>query len=767
VVLAPNGFIYVIGGFTDGAPFDTVEVYYPATDTWDPRASLPTATRGAAATVGLDGKIYVFGGAAASGQTTQIYDPIADSWTTGTNMPIVQWAAGAATAPNGLIYVIGGEDDPNAVQIYNPITDSWASGTPMPTERLEHAVVLGPDGLIYAIGGMDSSDVLILPVEAYDPVTDSWSTKASLPAGRCWMGVSTGLTTTYVMGGGDGSDYLSVNEEASGLDPFKIYVFGGGTEYANNDPPVYADTYVYDPVADSWSTGVAMPTARREQSAATAYQLPGVSVLYGPEKISTGGDEDTPQIAIDSQGNVHIVWVNGSNGYFLMYKMVDPDGNVLIEETNLNPCAANTSAHVRRPSMVIDSADNVHIVFHGFSQYSDFGTGEYGSRIDLRASEVIYLKVDPYLDDMNGDAADFYAITPMPETIISTDDAIRSRAPNIAIDSFGRLHVVWFDAGTSNRDWRKIHYLVMDTSGSVLVAETPITLDMYIDIDWGEPEIATDSMGNAHVTYCRLWDNGTSAANRIYDREIFYMMIDGSTGSHLIDDTCITIIDGNASVRAVVAVDSQDMVHVAWQDRRFYNLGTGEHELFYSQLDPSLDDQSGDAADPSVIRVISELLITSNDTYRTFLKNLAIDPGERVHITYKHMYGLTDPQGDDWDRGQIHYQLRDSFGTPLIPNTRLTNFDTNTAPASWWYSSGRNPAIAVTCNRVYITFNVIPDNEAYDESDIYLIILGVPPCSEAVGGEIIPIHALQLLTPYLLVLLAAGAVGILFKKRIV
>jgi N-acetylneuraminic acid mutarotase len=286
VILAPNGLIYVIGGYNISEDeVTTVEAYDPNTDTWTTKAPLLSATRGASATVGLDGLIYVFGGYNTSSvYATQIYDPLLDTWSYGADMPIAQWGAGAAAALNGKIYVIGGEDDPNATLIYDPVADSWSSGAQMPTERLEHVVVLGPDALIYAIGGMNYSDVLMLDVDAYNPDTDTWMTRAPLPSGRCWMGVTTGLSTSYVIGGGNGTEYIDVNEEAASLDPTKIYVFGGGTDYSNNAPPVYGDTYVYDPTTDAWSTGTAMPTTRREQGAIT---LPITVFPVGGEILST------------------------------------------------------------------------------------------------------------------------------------------------------------------------------------------------------------------------------------------------------------------------------------------------------------------------------------------------------------------------------------------------------------------------------------------------------------------------------------------------
>lgn len=426
-----------------------------------------------------------------------------------------------------------------------------------------------------------------------------------------------------------------------------------------------------------------------------------VSIVRGPEQISTGGDEETPQIAVDSNGNVHVVWAS-YGASFLYYKMMDPNGNVLIDETNLNPCLESNSYHVRRPSMVIDSNNNLHIVFHAFDLYTDFGEEGYGSRLVLEESEVIYIKINPYLDNRDGSPADAFTITVIPETIISTVDSIKSRAPNIAIDPYDRLHVAWFDGNSKNS--LQIHYLVMDTDGTPLFEEVTLTTGLHIDVDWGEPEIAADSNGNAHIIYCTdTWDSA---------REIYYTMVNGSSGNTLIDDTRITSDDGHSSVRAFLAVDRMNMVHVAWHDRRFYDEGTGEHEIFYSKLNPSLDDQSGDAADPNVISVISEQLVSSNDGYRSYLCHITVDSENRAHIVWVDQRYASE----NWGEGEVYYAI-----PGVVPETRITHFSGSVYPAYWWYSSGRYPDIAVTSNRVYITFNgYIPSEET---SDIYFMIL--------------------------------------------
>ena len=69
----------------------TVEMYDPDTDTWTPRADMPTPRNTSACVV--DGKIYVIGGTSDKVKsfrldTVEVYDPDTDTWAKGKNMNV-------------------------------------------------------------------------------------------------------------------------------------------------------------------------------------------------------------------------------------------------------------------------------------------------------------------------------------------------------------------------------------------------------------------------------------------------------------------------------------------------------------------------------------------------------------------------------------------------------------------------------------------------------------------------------------------------------
>ena len=204
--------IYCIGGAigfsnSTGKIFTRAhEVYDPATDTWETKASMPTARWQMQANV-VDGKIYVidFSG------TNHVYDPATDSWTT--KAPIPTGASGYASAVfDNKIYVVGGFSDgpiffSNLNQIYDPETDTWNLGTPAPS-----SVVYGDAGAttgmlapkrIYVFGVTSYIGSGAPPFfnQVYDPETDSWMEGAAIPTNRLYLGVAVVNDTLYAIGG--------------------------------------------------------------------------------------------------------------------------------------------------------------------------------------------------------------------------------------------------------------------------------------------------------------------------------------------------------------------------------------------------------------------------------------------------------------------------------------------------------------------------------------------------------------------------------------
>jgi N-acetylneuraminic acid mutarotase len=215
-----QGRIYVIGGFERTDSHGKVycssanQAYNPMTDSWENKASLPTAREQLEANV-VDGKIYLMGGRT-SGQfstvgVNEVYDPATDSWTTKASMPypVVQYASAVV---DDKIFVMGGQDEYNdpmnlaLVQIYNPATDTWSFGASMPKVVWQAAAgatsgILAPKR-IYLIGGIPEKSIDGTNLnQVYDPENDSWTVGAPMPTARFNLQVAVLNDRLYAMSG--------------------------------------------------------------------------------------------------------------------------------------------------------------------------------------------------------------------------------------------------------------------------------------------------------------------------------------------------------------------------------------------------------------------------------------------------------------------------------------------------------------------------------------------------------------------------------------
>ena len=202
VAAVVDGVLYAITGGQIRQGLPAVEVYDPAIGTWKKRAHIPIGKYTGAASV-VDGKIYVIGGWPGT-QLVQMYDLAADTWTQKASMLIGRGAV-AAAAVDGKIYAIGGETgfaNPTAIlEMYDPAIDTWTRKADMPTARagVSTAVV---NGLIYAIGGTFGPRARgLATVEVYDPITDTWAEKPDMPTPRSFTSTSVVNGKIYVIGG--------------------------------------------------------------------------------------------------------------------------------------------------------------------------------------------------------------------------------------------------------------------------------------------------------------------------------------------------------------------------------------------------------------------------------------------------------------------------------------------------------------------------------------------------------------------------------------
>lgn len=242
-VAALNGKVYMLGGYP-GARItsDSVQVYDPATDSWELGPPLPVPLHHTMA-ASVDGRLYVIGGEAgnpAPGQSVfqdKVYllDAEAGTWVERAPMPTAR-SGGGADVIDGKIYVAGGRPPHgHDFAVYDPAADAWTELPDLPTQR-NHLGVVAIGGRLYVAGGRFGGGVgseMTDALEIYDPAS-GWSPGAPLPAPRAGVTAVAANGCLYVIGG-----------EGNDADPRGVFDLNE----------------LYDPGTKSWQRLEPLPTA--------------------------------------------------------------------------------------------------------------------------------------------------------------------------------------------------------------------------------------------------------------------------------------------------------------------------------------------------------------------------------------------------------------------------------------------------------------------------------------------------------------------------
>ncbi len=216
-----RGKLYVIGGEDEHVVTRTVQRFSPSTGHWTKRAALPTRRTHVAA-VGAGGRIYAIAGTSVASVPTPTvyrYDPRSNSWRRRAPLPVALTGVAAAAAPiggNDVVFVFGGSDAAgdahDTTYSYDTSANSWTTMSPMP-DALSDAAAVQVDGTIFVLGGFDAEHAPSVGVFAYDVASDTWTDVASM---RTNVFGAVGATA-----GGDGRIYaIGIDSSAQRVDAY-------------------------------------------------------------------------------------------------------------------------------------------------------------------------------------------------------------------------------------------------------------------------------------------------------------------------------------------------------------------------------------------------------------------------------------------------------------------------------------------------------------------------------------------------------------------
>jgi N-acetylneuraminic acid mutarotase len=191
----PDGRVLVSGGSSSAPSIAQAEVYNPMSGTWSATGSNITPRQEHAATLLLDGRVFVVGGvgnyfSCSFDASAETYDAGTGLWASTASVPFtVGTGAIAVTLNDGRVLVAGGGNRCGGVfstsALYDPIANSWSVMPSMSVAREFGSAVLLGDGRVLVAGGIGSSPFPFLTsTEIFDPSTQTWSSAGSMSAGR-------------------------------------------------------------------------------------------------------------------------------------------------------------------------------------------------------------------------------------------------------------------------------------------------------------------------------------------------------------------------------------------------------------------------------------------------------------------------------------------------------------------------------------------------------------------------------------------------------
>jgi hypothetical protein len=297
---------------------------------------------------------------------------------------------------------------------------------------------------------------------------------------------------------------------------------------------------------------------------------------------SNDTDPEKPSITVDTAGNVHIVWeeptnYGGSGGDFdIFYKNWNASSGIWSGYiNNTDVISTESTGNSYRPSIATDESGNIHIAWQDFSDYTGSGSLQF---------DIFYKMWNITSKSWNGNinATD----------VVSMESTEGSTKPSLEVDNFGNVHITWeeqTDYGASGTDIDisyKLWNASTDTWSGHINATDVISTESINNSH--NPSLAVDNYGNVHIA----WQEESSYGDSKTDKDIFYKNWNASSGiwrgKFNKTDIVSTESTGNSYLPSIAA-DESGNIHIAWQDYSEYNVSGTDSDIFYKLLKVSKD----------------------------------------------------------------------------------------------------------------------------------------------------------------------------------
>ena len=284
-----------------------------------------------------------------------------------------------------------------------------------------------------------------------------------------------------------------------------------------------------------------------------------VTEVISTESTSTS---NCPDIAIDASGNLHVIWHDSTNyngagtDYDIFYKYWNATTKVWAL-TEVVSTESTSSSYW--PAIEVDGGGNVHAVWYDFTNYGGSGSDR----------DIFYKRKDVTTGSWRA------------TEVVSTESTGHSFNPALIVDWYENVHVIWYDYtnyGASGTDGDIFYKRWNATAGSWTEAEIVSTESTRLSFF---PDLALDGFGNIHI----IWADSTNYNGSGPDYDIFYKRWNIITRLWTSTEVISTESTSTSNWPDIV-VDSFGNLHLVWHDVTNYNGAGTDYDIFYKQSYP-------------------------------------------------------------------------------------------------------------------------------------------------------------------------------------
>ncbi len=352
------------------------------------------------------------------------------------------------------------------------------------------------------------------------------------------------------------------------------------------------------------------------------------------EVVSTEGSSTSEggKLAIDTVGNIHVVWVDyadllgaGGTDVDVFYRMRSVSG----VWSSYELLSDVSDSNAQELTIIADSFDNIYVAWSDPTDVGDLGGTD---------RDIFYNVYDEGTDTWKG------------MTLVSEDSSSVSVEPCLAVDSKNYVHLVWTDSTDilgAGSDY-DIFYKKLLSSFSIW-SSTQVVSEESTD-NSRDGSMCIDSEDSIHV----VWYDETDYLSSGFDLDIFYKDYDSSKSSWTPTEVLSVYADAPSAL-PIITVDDSDTLHLVWEDQTDYGGIGSDWDIVYQYKDKNSN-------------LWSQLALVSLDPdSESYVPTILVDKFNHIHIAW---YDNTDYLGSDADY-DIFY--RKFVGPPEV--TILTPFD--------------------------------------------------------------------------------------------